>query len=403
VRVLILNSDSPTNRGDRAILSGLIEVVRMCWPEAQISALSQFAKRDRRWFGIPFLAQSPLSVSPFDYLRLLRRVRQADIVLWGGGEFLKDYTNRLGLVYWALKMTGLRLANRQIYGAFQGIGPTDASSSRRMVAFTVNRTSGFITRDVESADKLRGWGTRIPVTASFDPAVMAPVAAWSDALSERVQEALGVDSAFIDGAVGVGMRRWFHYRRGGWLPYRLRGSKEEPADFRLYREQIVKLVDRICEDPAARILFVPMHMAVSEGDDSFAREIVARMRNPERARVLDSDVFSPAELSAIIGRCRYMIATRLHSAILAACARVPAIALYYVPKARLFYEQLNLTELSLPIEVMLDVKGTDEVWRRIERVQADRDAIVATIDRQMRDMTERIVADARRAWPNTSA
>jgi len=68
VKVLILNSDSPHNRGDRAILQGMVALIRDVVPNAQITSLSQFATRDQEWFGIDFLPFSPYSTSPVDYL-----------------------------------------------------------------------------------------------------------------------------------------------------------------------------------------------------------------------------------------------------------------------------------------------------------------------------------------------
>jgi len=399
MKVLIVNSDSPKNRGDRAILAGLVEVVRTCWPGADVKALSQFDTRDAQWFGIGFLPQSPYSLNPIHYLRLLREARQADVVLWGGGELLKDYTNRLGLVYWALKATGLRFANRQLFGAYQGIGPTEARSSRRMVVYSVDRTRNFLVRDPESAKKLRNWGARVPITASFDPAIVAPIEPWSDELASRAQSALGVQSNFLDDVVGISVRRWFHYRRGGWLPFRHRKKTDETPAFLQYRQHVVELVDRITEDSDSNVMFIPMHMASSEGDDLFARDILSRMRHPERARVLDDDTLSPAELTAVIRRCRYFVSSRLHSAILAASAGVPAMVLYYVPKGRLFFDQLNLPELALPIEVMLKKSAVDEVWPLVTRMREDRDGLVATIGARVDHMTKQIVADAESVWP----
>jgi polysaccharide pyruvyl transferase WcaK-like protein len=399
MRVLILNSDSPKNRGDRAILAGLIEVVRRRWPDADIHALSQFDERDERWFGIRFLPQSPYSIRPVDYLRLLRHARTADVVLWGGGEILKDYTNRLGLVYWALKITGISLVNRRLFGAFQGIGPTAAPSSRRIIAYTINRTRGFVVRDDESAEKLRSWGARVPVTPSYDPAILAPVAEWTEELAQRVQSSLQVEQRFLDSAVGMGVRRWFHYRKGGWLPFALRGESPDTIEFTTYRDHLVELVDRITAESDANIVFFPMHMAASEGDDALAHDIISRMREPQRARVLDDDDFSPAELSAVIRRCEYFVASRLHSAILAACARVPALVLYYVDKGRLFYEQLGLPELSRPIERMLDADAVDEVMTLAARLTTDRERVIATVDRRVGEMADRLVADTRSGWP----
>ena len=106
MRVLILNSDSPKNRGDRAILAGNIELVRQVYPQAEIWSLSQYDERDAKWFGINFHKFSPYSVSPKDFLDLLAAAKKADLILWGGGEILKIFPMHRGLV--AVQKPGAR-------------------------------------------------------------------------------------------------------------------------------------------------------------------------------------------------------------------------------------------------------------------------------------------------------
>src|SRR5690554_6162929 len=174
VRVLIINSDLAANRGDRAIAEGLIALVRETLPHAHLTIISQHAKRDRDWYGTDVLAQNIHSLNPLDWWSLIRAAKRADLVLWGGGELLKDYTNRLGVAYWALKIRCVAAANPTLIGVFQGIGPTAAPSSRRRIVRTVTRTKAFLTRDAESKEKLHAWGVPADrVIASFDSAVYA--------------------------------------------------------------------------------------------------------------------------------------------------------------------------------------------------------------------------------------
>ncbi|WNY34758.1 hypothetical protein Q9Q99_06055 [Curtobacterium flaccumfaciens] len=44
-------------------------------------------------------------------------------MLWGGGEILKDYTNKLGLVYWFGKMLLVRAVNKNLVGGVPGHRP----------------------------------------------------------------------------------------------------------------------------------------------------------------------------------------------------------------------------------------------------------------------------------------
>ncbi|OII38494.1 hypothetical protein BIU98_13730 [Curtobacterium sp. MMLR14_010] len=361
-------------------------------------SLSQYPERDAAWFGIRFLPVSPYSTGIGDMLRLLRAARGADVVLWGGGEILKDYTNKLGLVYWLLKLVLLRLVNRQVIGAFQGIGPTSADVSKRLIRATVDLTSVFIVRDDESREKLRSWGVRTPVISSFDPAVVGTVTTPDADVLARLERTTGLVAERLDGSIGIGVRRWFHYKRSGWIPFRfvparLRGSQAESAELATYRAALAELVDRVVDRWDADVVFYPMHMEASEGDAAFAREVIARMRHADRAFVVDADEFSPAEYAGLMSRSRLFIASRLHSAIVATIAGVPATVLYYVDKGRLFFEQIGMQRYARPIEQSLEPTFVEDVLASLEDLDEHRDQVVADLAAGVASMTERLQAD----------
>jgi polysaccharide pyruvyl transferase WcaK-like protein len=371
VRILIHNSDSPYNQGDRAILAGVIALARNRWPDAEIMSLSQFPDRDEKWFGIRFLKQSPYSLNPFHWLALLRAARSVDLVLWGGGEILKDYTNRLGLAYWDLKLRLLAIANKRIIGAWQGIGPTAAASSRRRIASTVNRTEAFIVRDEESRQHLLNWGVTVPIISSFDPAVLGTTAPFDNEVRAALSIS-GLHESELQDSVGFGVRRWFHYGHGGLIPYRFRPRRSEGERLAAYRRSLAELADRLAEETTGKIMFFPMHSQAEEGDAAFAHEVILLMKYSDRARVLDPNVLSASQYATVMSRLRVFVASRLHSAIIATTAGVPAFALYYVDKGRVFFEQLGLAQLSAPIETLLEPDGAAQIAARVLAAGDDR-------------------------------
>jgi polysaccharide pyruvyl transferase WcaK-like protein len=398
VRVLIQNSDSPDNRGDRAILAGVIELARGQWPDAEIWSLSTEPERDEAWFGIRFLKQSPYSTNPLRWIQLLALAQRSDVVLWGGGEILKDYTNRLGLFYWLVKVVLLSLVNRNVIGAFQGIGPTNASMSRKIIRMTVNRTRVFVVRDHESREKLLAWDVRVPVIESFDPAILATPAVFDESLQARLKAETGISAKFLRNSVGFGLRRWFHYRRGGWIPVKFRFWKPAAvevttAEFETYVVRVARLADRLIENNGVNVVFFPMHLNASEGDVEFAATVVARMRNPKRARLIDSDTFSPAEFAGIISQLRAFFASRLHSSILATVTGVPSFVLYYVDKGRLFFEQLGLERWSAPIESILEPGAVKRLAATVEELLADGDAARLQVSAARERMADRVRDD----------
>jgi polysaccharide pyruvyl transferase WcaK-like protein len=382
VKVLILNSDSPHNRGDRAILAGLISLIRDLDPDAQITALSQFQDRDQSWFGVRFLPFSPYSTSPIHYLKLLSEARKADVVLWGGGELLKDYTNRLSLYYWYLKTWGIKFVNKNLIGAFQGIGPTSAPSSKRLIAACASNCREFLVRDERSKTLLEDWGAKTKVTASFDPAAYIT---REEVKAKRV--------------VGLGLRRWFHYQQGGLLPtkYRIWEKPQHVSDSESsYRQSLIDLADKLLAEDGVTLRFFPMHMAGSENDAGFAKEIIAQLRDPSRCEVIEEDNLSPDEYLNLIGECEVFVASRLHSAILASVAKVPALCLYYVDKGRLFFEQLSLSEYAVDINATLSPQSAGQLFDKIIQLKQDK-TLASRRDKAMTNMREQLRSDLGRA------
>ena len=397
MRVLILNSDSPKNRGDRAILAGNIELIRQVYPQAHIWSLSQYVERDEEWFGINFYPMSPYSVKPGDFLNLLKHAKMADLVLWGGGEILKDYTNKLSLFYWALKIWAVSRVNSNLVGAFQGIGPTSANISKRVIAFTINRCRSFLVRDAESKTKLEAWGVRIPVISSYDPAVFEVAKLPSTELLTEFHSQQGIDSQFLANFAGFGLRRWFHYSHSGWLPAKMRFWAKKDAgntpELDTYLTNLAQLADRVIETHDVNLVFFPMHVSASENDPEFARQVIARMKHPKRTTVIDGDNLSPTDYLSIIGHARFFVASRLHSAILATVAHVPALCLYYVDKGRLFFEQVGLQRFSRDIKIMLQPGVVDELSGLIDQLVAETDAVKAQQSKALEQMRGQIKQD----------
>ncbi len=401
MKILILNSDSPNNRGDRAILAGNIKLIADTFPAAEIWSISQFAERDEAWYGIRFLPMSPYSISPIDMLKLAIFARKCDYIFWGGGELLKDYTNKIGLVYWLVKIGVLRWFNSNIYGLFQGIGPTQANISKRMIAASVNRTKGFLVRDDESRQKLVSWGVKTPVVSSFDPASIAEAWPLDGETLLRLRTAHNIDEKFLHSAIGVGLRKWFHYKKSGWLPFRFklfRGDVNKPnPKLDQYITNVAMMCDGLIERHNVNVLFLPMHMSSSENDAKFCRDVIAKMKHTDRTRVLETDDLSPQQTLNVIARLRAFVGARLHSTILATSVNVPSFVFYYVDKGRLYFEQVGMQKFSRPIEDLVDENNLPTIANEIDTLLKESHEVKHTLGSRIGAMRLRIIKDFRAA------
>lgn len=405
MKILLINSDLAKNRGDRAIAEGIIMLAKQRFPEATITGISQQPERDSQWFGIDFLNMNFQSLNPLDFLRLARAARSSDIVLWGGGEILKDYTNKAALWYWVLKICALSVANKNIYGAYQGIGPTKSAFSRRLIAFVAGRTKKFIVRDDESRQKLIDWGApATKIIASSDPAVLPVPDRITPELYEKLHAEAGITEDFMANVICIGPRDWFHYTPGGLIPFKykrkllaLAGKSADTNSPRhdTYVRHLSELLDHLLQNYDANILLTPMHM--EESDSALAHLLRDKSGELSRVKVLDSDVFSAQELRSIIGAATAMVGFRLHSNIIGISSGVPSINIYYVDKGRVFFDQIGQSHYALPIETVLE----DDFVARFAHLFAELYAGREDVRQHITASTETLRAHVRAAFAET--
>lgn len=404
--ILLINSDLAKNRGDRAIAEGNIELIKQQFPDARITGISQFTERDSKWYGIDFLDMDFQSLSPFQLLRLCLVARRHDIVLWGGGEILKDYTNKAALWYWVLKMAFVSLANRNLYGAYQGVGPTKARSSKRLIVFIVNRCKTFIVRDNESRDKLVEWGVDPKkVRAASDPAVLPRPDKMPLGLETKVRRDFAIDDDFLNDFICIGPRDWFHYKPSGILPfkykkrlYKLVGKRINTATKQHdhYIEQLSSAISALTKQYDTNILFVPMHM--EESDTELCQLLKKKSADPNRVRIIDKDTLSPSELRSMIACAKAMVGFRLHSNIIGVSAGVPSVNIYYVDKGRVFFDQIKQSRFAMPIERVLDDSFEADLLKLFDKLLKDRVKVKKEINQATTNLRSSVVTTFRETF-----
>ncbi len=164
----------------------------------------------------------------------------------------------------------------------------------------------------------------------------------------------------------------------------------DPAEARnRYRKGIVSAIDELLRREAGlRIVFVPQVL----DDIAIGAEFRRQMEQPDRAQVLDSDL-SPSELMAVYGSVEIVVATRLHSAVLAIDAGTPPIHLVYEREKGVgVMRRLGLEEWTM----MADALDGAELARRIMELRARQREVrehIHAVMPQLRAEIRAVVAD----------
>ena len=405
VKILLLNSDLAKNRGDRAIAQGNIELFKELYPNCKITGLSENPERDSKWFGINFLNMDSQSLSPIDFINLYKEAKKSDYIFWGGGEILKDYTNKAALWYWWLKISLLKKANDNIYGVFQGIGPTKSNSSKKIIVKTVGKCKNFIVRDDESKNKLINWGAKKDnIYSSSDPAILSDIdnEITNDLYLKLEKD--NINKSFLKNYIIIGPRSWFHYKKSGIIPFKykkkvkkLLNISENNKKTEKYKQQLAKITEEIIEKYDFNIIFLPMHM--SEDDTKLAEFIKKKSEHKNKIRILAHDIYSPNEIRKVMSQAENVVSFRLHSAIIGTSENTPALTIYYVDKGRVYFEQIKQDKYSIPIEKTIEANFSDLFFDKYDKLVKNSESIKNELKANVQNLRKDIVIKAKKALP----
>lgn len=306
MRILITDSFCSSNRGDAAILDGMITGFRA--RGAEVGVVSHFPGVAHHFHGID-------AVSDQDVVSVARAIRRADLVVSCGGSFLHDiYAKNLNP-----RLATMHLCRRAgvpyaIFG--QSIGPLVAPLSRMGAREVLDGAAWIGVRDPASAEVVRSLGVGVPVYLGVDAAVLG----------------IGVGGPRSDGpTLGVTVRHW-HFP----------GANDAPAMQAVYERDVAAACRAWVAESGGEVRFLSNCTGFggyAQDDRVAARRVAA---NVPGAVVVEADDLGFAEVRGMAGACDFFLGTRMHSLIFATTAGVPAVGIAYEFKTGEWMESVGL-------------------------------------------------------------
>ncbi len=370
MRIAIFGSYNRQSVGDKAILIGLLHLLRRAAPEARLRVLALDAAAIREelvhypWAsgvdvvdarsarGRPTRAGPRPGASASELPRPSRAARIAlslphpipalvdaiaftlrlprqltddvDLLLVGGGNLLMDV-----FPSWPVKLHRVvrRFTAVGVPVHFLGVGalPPRTGLGRVLLRRTLRSARGVSVRDPDSAAVVAGLlGRRPSVYPDFALSMPAPARP-----RERDQREIVVNAAPLGGP--------------GW-------HRRDPALFRAYTAGLASALEDVQAKAAGMTFrFVDTNYPA---DRAAPLEVMRRLREAgmpaERLRY-DDRLHSCEETLEILGGARLAVTTRLHAGLLALRAGTPVIALAYQPKVRNILGGLRGVHAIIPI------------------------------------------------------
>ena len=177
------------NMGDDALLRAAVRRAEREYPNVPICALTKNGKRDSRKFGVRCVCRhSPIAV--------VREIRRAQAVVFGGGTLLQNGTSRRSLAYYLKILSLAKNANipTELWG--NGIDNVRGRRFRKMTARALSECRYVGLRDRESMEAavrlIRHFGYEMPPMALEDDLAFGTPPCGEDRLS-YILSALGLE------------------------------------------------------------------------------------------------------------------------------------------------------------------------------------------------------------------
>mgnify|MGYP004516858961 FL=1 len=298
------------NLGDDAILLSIRRRLAALSDDVELVALSNAPDSTLAEYDVK-------AVQRFQPMQVRKAIKNADLLISGGGSLLQDRTSTRSLMYY---LTVIRMAlhyQKPVMLYANGIGPVSKSKNRRRVQAVVSKVDCITLRDTDSLQELEQMGVGSDaMTVTADP--VFTLNGISPDAAREILTAAGIPTDRPILAVSM--------RQSGKI------------------EQAVPELARFCDEAAKThtVLFILMQ---TPADSAVTEQIRSRMSAP--SYVLETPG-KPETMMGVIGLCNLVFSMRLHTVIFAAKQRVPVMGLVYDPKVASYLDLLHMPAVGTP-------------------------------------------------------
>lgn len=431
MNVLILHGYSDSNKGDLAIVVGMVQGILTTRPGAEIHLQSVYSESDPEFdfhhrfvrkmgvvvqqMAVPspyvdstdqsrfrnLVAMRNLVFSAFAEacVRLLPPTRalfprpaaaldtmkSADIVLLKGGQYIyNDQRGVRALLYLWRILHPIYVAaglGKSVVMLGQSVGPLVDGRGRHMTAKALGLCKRLVVREKKSQALMGELGlagiTELAPDFAFLIEPKRPDA--FDAVAREIESGQWL---------GITVVKWS-------FP----DSRDPQAKRLAYLDALTEIAKRVYAKTGLRMALFPQVTVQHHGesDVDLLREFAGRLEGLNIPYVLVTDDLAPEELSYLYGRCQVLLGTRLHSCILAACAATPVVAIRYQG----FKTEGIMAELGMEKSVFdIGAMDVDAIEAAIYRSHESRAAISAQIAARVVGFRRQLVQVLDRALPH---
>lgn len=292
------------NAGDEAMLTAIVESLRKEEPEVDLTVISGNPTETKAKYNVD-------SIYRFDAPKIIKALKQTDLLLSGGGSLLQDVTSKKSLLYYLTIIATAKHFGKKVMFFAQGIGPIRNKFMRFLTKWVCRKADLITVRDEESKSELARLGIKEEQVLVTADAVLS---------LEPVSRFKGMDLLCKAGVdlnkplIGVSVRHW--------------------TDDKTCLQELGKALHRLGEEKNAQVVLLPLQ---NPADISVCDDLSFYIPDITNSKViLMHDKYTTEEFLSIIANFKILVGMRLHALVFAAVMQVPFLAVSYDPKVDAF-------------------------------------------------------------------
>ncbi|WP_318365026.1 colanic acid biosynthesis pyruvyl transferase WcaK [Enterobacter sp.] len=379
MKLLILGNHTCGNRGDSAILRGLLDAITTLSPDAEVDVMSRYPVSsswllNRPVMGDPLFSQMKQHNTAaglvgrvkkvlrrrYQHQVLLSRVTDSgrlrniaiaqgftdfvrllagyDAIIQVGGSFFVDL---YGVPQFEHALCTF-MAKKPLYMIGHSVGPFQDAQFNQLANYVFGHCDALILRERVSLDLMKHSQIN------------------TDKVEQGVDTAWLVDHHYDDFQASYAVQHWLDVAaKQKTVAITLR--ELAPFDKRLgttqqaYEKAFAEVVNRVL-DAGYQVLALSTCTGIdsyNKDDRMVALNLRGLVNDPSRFHVV-MDELNDLEMGKIFAACDLTVGTRLHSAIISMNFGTPAIAINYEHKSAGIMQQLGMPEMAIDIRHLLD-------------------------------------------------
>lgn len=393
MKILILGNHTCGNRGDSAILRGLVDAISQLAPETDVDVMSRYPVSSAWLLDRPVLTdplyqqmkrhnnavclmgrvkkvlrrryQHKVLMSnasgdgklrniaiPEGFINFIKQLSQYDAIIQVGGSFFVDLYGTPQFEHALCTF----MAQKPLFMVGHSVGPFQEPQFNHLANYIFGQCDALILREKVSLGLMQ------------------------DSQINQQKVELGVDTAWLvaphenDFVASYAVQHWLSIAsQEKTIAITLRDLA--PFDKRLgttqqaYEKAFAGVVNRLIDDG-----YQVLALSTCTGIDSYNKDdrmvalnLRALINDPSRYHVV-MDELNDLEMGKILGACVMTVGTRLHSAIISMNFGTPAFAINYEHKSAGIMQQMGMPEMAVDICQLLDASLEGRIADALEQL-----------------------------------